>query len=465
MFAITKQQQNLFKSRLSLPSLLGQLLDPLIIIFSLAAVTAASDESFDSSYFILALFAFSLSFPGKSLYGAGWAKILREALSGWGLIAAVLGFFGYASGYMSSFPPPILAGWFFAAPAGLFSAHLAINLALPRLLALGAPPRSCVIVGANDLGVQLAQRMQSDPLCTTRFVGFIDDRGRHRLSDIGNQPLLGSMKNLATFVKQHQVDQIYLAMPMTTQPRILHLLDDLRDTTASIYFVPDIFVTDLVQARLEDVNGIPVVAVCETPFTGVSGLIKRASDLLLASLIVLLLAPLMIVVALGVKMSSPGPILFRQRRCGLDGKEIVVWKFRSMTVCEDGPDIAQATRDDPRVTRFGAFIRRTSLDELPQFFNVLQGCMSIVGPRPHAIAHNEMYRHLIKGYMVRHKVKPGITGLAQVSGCRGETDTLDKMKARIEYDLAYLRNWSLMLDLGIISRTVWTVLAGDRKAY
>jgi putative colanic acid biosynthesis UDP-glucose lipid carrier transferase len=163
----------------------------------------------------------------------------------------------------------------------------------------------------------------------------------------------------------------------------------------------------------------------------------------------------------GVKLSAPGPVLFKQRRYGLDGKRIVVYKFRSMTVAEDGELVRQATRNDARVTRFGAFLRRTSLDELPQFINVLQGRMSVVGPRPHAVAHNEMYRKLIRGYMIRHKVKPGVTGFAQVNGWRGETDTVDKMKRRIEYDLQYLRNWSLLLDLQIIVKTVFVVLRKD----
>jgi putative colanic acid biosynthesis UDP-glucose lipid carrier transferase len=172
----------------------------------------------------------------------------------------------------------------------------------------------------------------------------------------------------------------------------------------------------------------------------------------------------MLVIAIGVKMSSPGPVLFKQRRYGLDGKEIVVYKFRTMNVLEDGNVIKQATRNDRRVTRFGAFLRRYSLDELPQFFNVLQGSMSVVGPRPHAVAHNETYRRLIKGYMIRHKVKPGITGLAQVNGLRGETDTLDKMQLRIEHDLDYLRNWSLQLDLQIVVKTIF-VLLKDQDAF
>jgi putative colanic acid biosynthesis UDP-glucose lipid carrier transferase len=209
---------------------------------------------------------------------------------------------------------------------------------------------------------------------------------------------------------------------------------------------------------MDAIGGVPVVAVCETPFYGLSGLIKRASDIVLASAALVLILPVMLAIAIGIKATSPGPVLFTQRRYGLDGREIIVYKFRTMTVLEDGNVVRQATRDDSRVTRFGAFLRRYSLDELPQFVNVLQGRMSVVGPRPHAVAHNEMYRKLIKGYMIRHKVKPGITGWAQVNGLRGETDTLEKMRARIEYDLSYLRNWSLQLDLQIVLKTALVVL-------
>ncbi|HTS52046.1 MAG TPA: exopolysaccharide biosynthesis polyprenyl glycosylphosphotransferase, partial [Burkholderiales bacterium] len=232
----------------------------------------------------------------------------------------------------------------------------------------------------------------------------------------------------------------------------------------SIYFVPDIFMFDLIQARVDTINGIPVVAVCETPFFGFSGLVKTISDYALAALALVALSPLMLLIAIAIKRSSPGPVLFRQRRYGLDGREIVVYKFRTMTVLEDGDTVRQATQDDERITPIGRLLRRTSLDELPQFINVLQGRMSVVGPRPHAVAHNEMYRKLIDGYMVRHKVKPGVTGWAQVNGLRGETDTVDKMERRIQYDLAYLRNWSLRLDLVIIIKTI-LVLLGDKKAY
>jgi putative colanic acid biosynthesis UDP-glucose lipid carrier transferase len=224
------------------------------------------------------------------------------------------------------------------------------------------------------------------------------------------------------------------------------------------------FVTELIQGRMNNVCNMPVVSVCETPFTGTNALIKRSSDIVLSLMIITLLSPLLLAIAVAVKYTSPGPVIFKQRRYGLDGEEIMVYKYRSMTVCEDGPDIPQARKDDPRCTSIGAFLRKTSLDELPQFFNVLQGRMSIVGPRPHAVAHNELYRKLIKGYMVRHKVKPGITGWAQVNGLRGETQTLDKMRARVRYDLDYLRHWSLGLDMKIILMTVGVVFK-DQYAY
>jgi putative colanic acid biosynthesis UDP-glucose lipid carrier transferase len=251
---------------------------------------------------------------------------------------------------------------------------------------------------------------------------------------------------------------------MASQPRIRELLDALKDTTASVYFVPDMFVTDLIQGRTDSVCGLPVISVCETPFRGPAGVLKRISDVVLASLILVLISPIMLAIGIAVKLGSPGPVIFRQRRYGLDGEEIVVYKFRSMTVTEDGGTIVQARKDDARVTRLGAFLRRTSMDELPQFINVLQGRMSIVGPRPHAVAHNEQYRQLIKSYMVRHKVRPGITGWAQVNGFRGETDSLEKMEGRIRYDLDYLRNWSLRLDLYIIFKTVRLVFQ-DSRAY
>ncbi len=203
---------------------------------------------------------------------------------------------------------------------------------------------------------------------------------------------------------------------------------------------------------------------CETPFYGYRGVTKRLTDIVLSVMILLLFLPLLLLIAVMVKASSPGPIIFKQRRYGLDGREIAVYKFRTMSVTEDGTEIRQASKTDNRITRIGGILRRTSMDELPQLINVLQGRMSLVGPRPHAVAHNEEYRKLIKGYMVRHKVLPGITGLAQVNGCRGETLQLEQMEARVNYDLDYLRRWTPMLDIKIILLTAVKIFRDD-KAY
>jgi putative colanic acid biosynthesis UDP-glucose lipid carrier transferase len=247
-------------------------------------------------------------------------------------------------------------------------------------------------------------------------------------------------------------------VPISNASRIQELLSELRDTTASVYFVPDIFSFDLVQPRFVEVNGMPALSVTETPLQGLCGVRKRATDVSLAILAICVLWPVLLTIAVAVRLSSPGPVLFKQRRYGLHGEEILVFKFRTMTVCEDGANVIQAKRGDRRVTRLGKFLRRASLDELPQIFNVLCGHMSFVGPRPHAIAHNEQYRKLISGYMMRHKVRPGITGWAQVNGSRGETDTVEKMARRVRYDLDYLQHWSLWFDVRILITTLWKVI-------
>jgi putative colanic acid biosynthesis UDP-glucose lipid carrier transferase len=464
MYVNAGQQPRLLRSQLSASALVRVMLDPLIIIGTLAATTLLYGESFDGPYLVLALIVFSLTFPASPPQAASVGALMREVTTDWLAIAAILVFFGWATHSIGNFSQDVLLAWAIAVPFVSFTVHRTAPLLLTRLLALEGVRRDAVIIGAGESGQKLARQLRASPFLGIRFAGFFDDRSPARLDTADGAQLLGKTADLAAYVKASAVDLIFITLPMASQPRIMKLLDELRDTTASVYFAPDIFLFDLIQARMDNIGGVPIVAVCETPFYGVSGLVKRVSDIVIATLILILIAPLMLCIAIAVKLESPGPALFRQRRYGLDGKEIVVYKFRSMTVCEDGGVIKQATKNDQRITRLGAFLRKSSLDELPQFINVIQGRMSVVGPRPHAVAHNELYRKLIKGYMVRHKVKPGITGWAQVNGLRGETDTLDKMKARIEFDLAYLRNWSLQLDLAIILRTVLVVLK-DRHAY
>jgi len=440
-------------------SLIEISLDPFVLVFSLWGLTLLIDRQLAAQHVILAVIVFSLTFPGPSYLAKSAGSVARHIILSWVTIFGLLFIFGYASGYLDYFNGELLMVWCWVAPACQLAGHLALRMAAPAIIELQGDRKRAVVAGMNEQSLELARRLADDPYSRVQVVGFFDDRGDERVKRGGGYSPLGKISTLPGYVRANQIELIYISLPMASQPRILSLLDALRDTTASIYFVPDIFVTDLIQGRMDSVSGLPIVAVCESPFSGFGGLIKRASDIVLSLLILALIAVPLLVIALAVKWSSPGPVIFRQRRYGVDGKEITVYKFRTMTVFEDGPTIQQARKEDSRVTPLGRWLRKFSIDELPQFFNVLQGRMSIVGPWPHAVAHNEMYRKLIKGYMVRHKVKPGVTGWAQVNGLRGETETLDKMKERIDFDLDYLRNWSLRLDLYIIARTVWVVLA------
>ena len=448
----------------SILNLIGAFIDPLSAIFTLYFLALYKESELTPPYLILALLMFAISFPGNAQLHLSKSRMIFQIWFDWIFKAGLLALFGYASHYLGFFDIGVLTTWFWLAPISQLGAHLLVRQLAPSILKLQGKTKYAVIVGVNEQGVELAERLKADPYSNIKILGFFDDRTADRLAYPHVRSVLGKINELPQFVNQHKTPLIYVSMPMSTQPRIMALLDGLRDTTASIYFVPDIFMTDLIQGRLSTVAGLPVVAVCESPFTGFNGVIKRLSDFILSTFILILVAPIMLIIAIGIKLGSPGPVIFKQRRYGLDGREIIVYKFRSMTVTEDGPNIPQALKNDRRITPLGAFLRKSSLDELPQFINVLQGRMSVVGPRPHAVAHNEQYRKLIDGYMVRHKVRPGITGWAQVSGYRGETEILDKMKKRIDFDLDYLRNWSLRLDFIIILKTV-QVLIKDKHAY
>src|SRR5947208_1036426 len=447
--------------RAQLLNVLEMTLEPLVLVLSLWGVALLIEGQLRAPHMILALIVFSLTFPSEARLSQPARRAIRNLLLGWLALSGLLLLFGYVSDLLQYFDRRTLLAWWWVALACQVGSMLLLRWIAPAVRELEGGRKRAVLAGMNEPGVELARRLNADRYSSIHVVGFVDDRARDRLTGIDDFSVLGSTQELPEFVKKNRIELVYLALPMASQPRILSLLESLRDTTASVYFVPDMFVTDLIQGRIDSVSGMPIVGVCDTPFSGVDGLVKRASDIVLALLILALISPLLLLLALAVKLTSPGPAIFRQRRYGLDGDEIVVYKFRTMTVTEDGDTIRQCSKADARVTRLGAIMRRTSLDELPQFINVLQGRMSIVGPRPHAVAHNEMYRKLIRGYMQRHKVKPGVTGWAQVNGHRGETESLAQMKSRIDYDLDYLRNWSLRLDLYIIAKTVWVVLRGQ----
>ena len=448
----------------NLLSVFESLLTSAALVGSLWFLTLRYEGELPPAYLLLSVMVFAITFPGKPRLQTGYLPLVIDIAINWAWIAALLALTGYSTGYIREFSGKALLAWVWLAPLSELAACMLLRAAAPALLSLQGPPQRALIVGMNEQGVALAEKISASPLNRITCVGFVDGRSTDRLAAAAKQHLLGKPDALASLVKSHNIHIIYMSLPMASQPRILHILDELKDTTASIYFVPDMFVTDLIQGQPGSVCGMPVISVCETPFRGFNGVLKRVSDVVFSLLILLCISPLLLGIAVAVRRGSPGPIIFKQRRYGLDGQEILVYKFRSMTVTEDGGTVTQAKKNDSRITPLGAFLRKTSMDELPQFVNVLQGRMSIVGPRPHAVSHNELYRKLIKGYMVRHKVKPGITGWAQINGLRGETDTLDKMQGRIDFDLDYLRNWSLRLDIHIILKTISLVIK-DQKAY
>lgn len=456
---ILDQPKLLFSKLLNTQHFFRIFTDPLLMVLMLYAVAIYHEGELTPDYIVLSILTFAISFPGTwTIQQSAW-RDLKALLSQWCMVAGVLFVFGYLTRYLYDFPSQVLTDWFVLTPLAIWLVHSVLCYYFLSNYYLKHAKKTAVVVGCNDVSRQLVAKLRANPTHAIFIEGYFDNASAHVYA-----PYLGEVSEVADYVKQHRIDLIYIALPASPESKTYHLLDHLKDTTASIYYVPDFFMTDLIQARIDDIDGMPVVAMCETPFYGVNGFLKRFSDIVIASAILLLVSPLMILIAMGVKWSSPGPIMFKQKRYGLDGKEIIVYKFRSMSVTEDGADVQQAKKQDHRVTAFGKFLRQSSLDELPQFINVLQGRMSVVGPRPHAVKHNEMYRKVIKGYMVRHKVKPGITGWAQINGFRGETSTVDSMKQRIDFDLDYLNRWSLGMDMRIIGKTILKIFK-DPHAY
>lgn len=452
-------------------TLIRRVLPPVIALLmlrlSMAIYNVPMDEAYVALLIIMGLLAFIL-FPlrvadefyvPESLWGRAFSTVLS-----WMSLFALLLFLAYVTKSSATYSRRVLITWFSITPLVIFAGGVFLSAVVSRLMLSAKNERHAVIAGVNSIALSLVDKIADTPNFGLVTDGFFEDRNPKRLGVGRDLAILGPLTGLPDYVRNNKTDIIFIAIPIKNVQRVTELLDELHDTTASIYFVPDVFVFDLIQCRTVDIKGVPVVALCETPFYGFRGFAKRTTDIAIATLALILTSPIMLATAILIKMTSPGSVIFKQRRYGLDGHEIVVYKFRSMTVSDDTSEIRQATKGDSRLTPIGGFLRKYSIDELPQFINVLQGRMSVVGPRPHAVAHNEEYRKLIKGYMVRHKVTPGITGLAQVKGFRGETETVEQMEQRIALDLDYLRNWSAGLDIRIILKTIVTIFS-DSKAY
>lgn len=427
-----------------------------------------SQSSFNQNYLILLLseiLLFSYLAEAFSLYRdwkhSAWRRMLQTLLLVQCLTFVAIPVLLFFVKEGSSFSRVILLIWFAMAIVLMLGWRLGKKRWRQAQIQHGAHLQRVAIVGLTERGVQLYDefKLQQDDgfVC----VGFFDDRSSERVAAAHRDLLLGSVNQAVALGQAGEFSRLYICLPLHAEQRIQHIIGQLGDTTLDVYLVPDLLTMKMMQGRLSTVGDIDTISVFESPHLGLQRYLKRTFDVIFSATALIFLFPLFILIALAIKLTSRGPVFFRQDRYGLDGRKIGVLKFRSMKVLENDAVVVQATRHDPRVTAVGQFLRRTSLDELPQFVNVLLGDMSVVGPRPHAVAHNEQYRNQVAFYMLRHKVKPGITGWAQINGWRGETDTLDKMAKRVEFDLYYIRHWSLWLDIKIVIKTILKGFSGQ----
>jgi putative colanic acid biosysnthesis UDP-glucose lipid carrier transferase len=476
---------------------LQRLTDPLLVFGLLPVLSYSIQVSLNSDFIFLGIISCLMMLPVFKAIGryrpshtADATREWQRILAGWAIILGLLLFLGYSTKTSAIFSRRLVLTWSLMVPVVLYGWHLCMLAVLHRILKAGYTNRRAVIVGKGEAAQSLAARLQTSPELGVELLGYFVNaieqassspqpepellnplgllssphpllassrrRSLSQPSTPTDLPVLGKFRDLDVYIRANSIDCVYITPPIADS-ELTDLVSKLQDLPTMVYVVPNVWMFNLLRSKIHRVNGISMIALWETPLYDLQYDLKRLIDITLSLTALMVLAPLFLLIGIAVKLSSPGPILFKQRRYGLNGQDIVIYKFRTMTVMEDGSVVRQAQRHDTRITRVGGVLRRTSLDELPQLINVLQGRMSIVGPRPHAVAHNELYRTQIDGYMLRHKVKPGITGWAQVNGLRGETDTLDKMQKRIQYDLDYINRWSLWLDLQIILQTILVV--------
>jgi len=448
-----------------------RMIDIVVIQLSLLSAIFFYNVTYNQQYLVMSL-AGTISYifvaESFSLYRSWRAGHFKELIFytfiAWAVAAVLVLFYLFFTKSSDVFSRVTIAIWFVLTFICLVGWRYVFSIFLEKIRLKGYNSRNIAIIGLTKSGERLAQQILDHPETGYRLDAIYDDRSPDRIDKTYHEYLDGSIEDGVKKAKNNKFDAVYITLPMTAEKRIKDILFMLGDTTANVQLVPDLFIYSLMKASMSHVGEIQTISVYDNPMQGASAALKRVEDICLSLAILMVIAVPMFVIAITIKFTSRGPILFKQNRYGLDGKKIKVWKFRSMTVADNGDKVVQATKGDARITPFGAFLRRTSLDELPQFFNALKGDMSVVGPRPHAVAHNEEYRKQVDYYMLRHKVKPGITGWAQVNGWRGETDTIDKMEMRIQFDLEYIRNWSLWLDFKIVLFTIFRSF-NDKNAY
>jgi putative colanic acid biosynthesis UDP-glucose lipid carrier transferase len=467
---VAMNSRSLLKENAGILELSQRFLDPFVVVATGMLLYAIRFESWDFPmnyvFVLIGALLFCLAvFPFFDMYrprrGASlWAEI-QILTKAWTVVCTGLIIVLFATKSSTYFSRIWIGQWAVAGFVSLVAFRVALRLGLRFFRRRGFNFRYIAIAGAGQLGRDVALRLAASPWTGLKVVSFYDDDPRLQRQVFEGVPVRGGLHRLPQEVAELGIDQVWIALPLQHDKQVKSLVAHLSRLPVQVTFVPDIYGVHLLNHSIGEVAGFPVIHLLESPLSGVQGIVKSIEDKILAALILLVASPLILFIIIGGKLSSPGPIFFRQLRGGLHGERIWVWKFRTMKPqAEPSEKVPQAIPGDHRITTFGSFLRRTSLDELPQFFNVLKGNMSIVGPRPHAVAHDEFYKQQIDAYMLRHHVKPGITGWAQVNGWRGETGEIEKMEMRVKYDLYYINNWSLWFDLRIIFMTVLIMITG-----
>lgn len=443
------------------------------LLITLASVLAAwirfgtpSLSSTEAASVVLALMLAYLAFAELGLYRSWRAGSIAHEIGllwvGWGITFLVLTGLLFALHIGEQYSRLWVGTWFALAAVLLGLSHTGLRLGLRGLRKRGYNVRTVCLVGDGEAAMRLRELAGARAGLGFRVVAWF---GVHERPDPARADRVGLLPELQAYAESSHFDEVWVALPLREETTLRSTFRALQHCTANIRYAPDLYGYELLNHAVTDIGGVTMMDLSVSPMEGVNRLLKRVEDLLLGSVFLILASPVMLLIAVGVKLDSPGPVLFRQRRIGWSGREFVIYKFRTMREHRVEPgQLVQATLGDPRITTFGRFLRRSSLDELPQLINVLQGRMSLVGPRPHAVEHHHLYIDQVPSYASRHMVKPGITGFAQVSGYRGETDTPEKMQRRVEYDMLYIQQWSLALDIKILALTLFKGLS-HKNAY
>lgn len=468
--------KSIFKSYSGYITVFSRISDPLaifvaaLIAYGLRFSFTDMDMSRDyRTLIVLSVLCVVLVFPLFNMYsswrGQGLIKQAKTILMAWCSVVLLLIVILFSLKLSSEYSRLWLVWWITLGFLFVLSTRMSVYLFLQHQRESGKNIRYVIVIGAGSHAKRILTQVNDSPWTGYRVSALFDDDINLKDSSIEEHKVYGSVAESAQYVAEHKVDEVWIALPLHAEQRVKELLYGLRHSTVNIKFIPDIFGYSLLNQSLTEVAGLPAVNLSDSPMGGGNRIIKGLEDRALALCFIILASPVMALITLAIKFSSAGSVLFKQKRHGWDGKIITIYKFRSMKLHNEiSGEVLQATKNDCRVTKLGAFLRKTSLDELPQLYNVLQGRMSLVGPRPHTIEHNEIFKEKVERYMLRHMVKPGITGWAQVSGYRGETDTLEKMQKRVEHDLYYIENWSLWFDLKIILLTAIKGFTG-KNAY